>query len=125
MFSEQFTDRHEAATLAHAIVQKGRIKVVALSEQGKEAVVGILEPAQFFGEGCLNGHPLRMATTTAMEDTIITSITKAVMLAAAEVRIIMSASKTRDRAHIRRLGHQKRCRRRRAERLNDLEKDKT
>ena len=34
-------------------IQKGRIKVVVLSDQGKEAVVGILEAGQFFGEGCL------------------------------------------------------------------------
>jgi len=34
-------------------VQKGRVKVVVISEQGKEAVVGILEPGQFFGEGCM------------------------------------------------------------------------
>jgi CRP/FNR family transcriptional regulator, cyclic AMP receptor protein len=61
-------------------IQKGRIKVVVLSELGKEAVVGILESGQFFGEGCLNGHPLRMATTTAMEDCVITAITKAAML---------------------------------------------
>jgi CRP/FNR family cyclic AMP-dependent transcriptional regulator len=40
-------------------IQKGRVKLTVLSEQGKEAVVGILEPGQFFGEGCLNGHPLR------------------------------------------------------------------
>jgi hypothetical protein len=39
-------------------IQKGRIKLTVLSEQGKEAVVGILEPGQFFGEGCMNGHPL-------------------------------------------------------------------
>ena len=32
---------------------------IVLSKQGKEAVIGILEPGQFFGEGCLNGHPLR------------------------------------------------------------------
>jgi CRP/FNR family transcriptional regulator, cyclic AMP receptor protein len=32
-------------------IQKGRIKVLVVSEQGKEAVVGILEPGQFFGEG--------------------------------------------------------------------------
>jgi CRP-like cAMP-binding protein len=63
-------------------IQKGRFKVVVLSEQGKEAVVGILEPGQFFGEGCLNGHPLRMATTIALEDCTITCITKAAMLAA-------------------------------------------
>jgi CRP/FNR family cyclic AMP-dependent transcriptional regulator len=63
-------------------IQKGRIKVLVVSEQGKEAVVGILEPGQFFGEGCLNGHPLRISTTTAMEACVITSITKAAMLSA-------------------------------------------
>ena len=63
-------------------IQKGRVKVVVLSEQGKEAVVGIFEPGQFFGEGCLNGHPLRISTTTALEDCVITAITKTAMLAA-------------------------------------------
>jgi CRP/FNR family cyclic AMP-dependent transcriptional regulator len=63
-------------------IQKGRVKLTVLSEQGKEAVVGILEQGQFFGEGCLNGHPLRIATTTAMEPCIITSITKTAMLSA-------------------------------------------
>ena len=63
-------------------IQKGRVKLTVLSEQGKEAVVAILEPGQFFGEGCMNGHPLRIATTTAMEDCVITSITKAAMIAA-------------------------------------------
>jgi CRP/FNR family transcriptional regulator, cyclic AMP receptor protein len=53
-------------------IQKGRVKVVVLSDQGKEAVVGILESGQFFGEGCLNGHELRIATTTAMEECLIT-----------------------------------------------------
>jgi len=61
-------------------IQKGRIKVVVLSELGKEAIVGIMEAGQFFGEGCLNGHPLRVATTTAMDDCVITAITKVVML---------------------------------------------
>src|SRR5471030_538140 len=63
-------------------IQKGRVKLTVLSEQGKEAVVGILESGQFFGEGCLNGHPLRIATTTAMEECVITSITKEAMIAA-------------------------------------------
>src|SRR6202045_3139345 len=63
-------------------IQKGRVKVVVISEQGKEAVVGILEPGQFFGEGCMNGHALRIATTTAMEACLITAITKAAMLTA-------------------------------------------
>jgi CRP/FNR family cyclic AMP-dependent transcriptional regulator len=40
-------------------IQKGRVKVVVISEQGKEAVVGILEPGQFFAEGCMNGHTHR------------------------------------------------------------------
>jgi CRP/FNR family cyclic AMP-dependent transcriptional regulator len=62
-------------------IQKGRVKVVVLSEQGKEAVVGIFESGQFFGEGCLNGHPLRISTTTALEDCVITAITKTAMLA--------------------------------------------
>jgi CRP/FNR family transcriptional regulator, cyclic AMP receptor protein len=63
-------------------IQKGRVKVTVLSDQGKEAVVGILEPGQFFGEGCLNGHKLRISTTTAMETCLITAISKPAMLAA-------------------------------------------
>ena len=62
-------------------IQKGQVKVVVISEQGKEAVVGILGPGQFFGEGCMNGHSLRIATTTAMDDCLITAITKTAMLA--------------------------------------------
>jgi CRP-like cAMP-binding protein len=62
-------------------IQKGRIKVVVISDQGKEAVVGILETGQFFGEGCLNGHHLRIATTTAMEECLVTSIGKSTMIA--------------------------------------------
>ena len=61
-------------------IQKGRVKVVVISEQGKEAVVGILEPGQFFGEGCMNGHSMRISTTTAMEQCLVTSITKTAML---------------------------------------------
>ena len=65
-------------------LQKGRIKVVVLSEQGKEAVVGLLEAGQFFGEGCMNGHKLRIATTTTMEACLITAIKKSAMLAVIE-----------------------------------------
>jgi CRP-like cAMP-binding protein len=63
-------------------IQKGKVKLTVLSEQGKEAVIAILEPGQFFGEGCMNGHKLRISTTAAMEDSVITSITKEAMLAA-------------------------------------------
>jgi CRP/FNR family cyclic AMP-dependent transcriptional regulator len=62
-------------------IQKGRLKVVVISEQGKEAVVGMLEPGQFFGEGCMNGHSVRIATTTAMEACLVTAISKTAMLA--------------------------------------------
>ena len=63
-------------------IQKGRVKLTVLSEQGKEAVVAILEPGQFFGEGCMNGHRLRISTTTAMENCVVTAITKSAMVAA-------------------------------------------
>jgi CRP/FNR family cyclic AMP-dependent transcriptional regulator len=62
-------------------IQKGEVKLTVMSEQGKEAVVAILGPGQFFGEGCMNGHKLRISTTTAMEDSVITSVTKEAMLA--------------------------------------------
>jgi CRP-like cAMP-binding protein len=62
-------------------IQKGRVKLTVISAQGKEAVVAIMDAGQFFGEGCLNGHPLRMATTTAMEESVVTTISKAAMTA--------------------------------------------
>jgi CRP/FNR family transcriptional regulator, cyclic AMP receptor protein len=74
-----FTQGDAADTIYY--IQKGQVKVVVISEQGKEAVVGIVGPGQFFGEGCMNGHSLRIATTTAMEECLVTAITKAAMLA--------------------------------------------
>jgi CRP/FNR family transcriptional regulator, cyclic AMP receptor protein len=61
-------------------IQKGKVKITVLSEQGKEAVVGILGSGDFFGESCLNGHALRISTTTAMESSLITAISKSAML---------------------------------------------
>jgi CRP/FNR family transcriptional regulator, cyclic AMP receptor protein len=61
-------------------VLKGKIKLTVVSERGKEAVVGILGPGHFFGEGCLNGHPLRVTTATAIEECLITRIPKAAMI---------------------------------------------
>ena len=63
-------------------IQKGKVKITVLSEHGKEAVVGIFAEGQFFGEGCLEGAELRTSTSQAMEECLITSITKAAMLAA-------------------------------------------
>jgi CRP-like cAMP-binding protein len=62
-------------------LQKGKIKLTVVSERGKEAVVGILGPGHFFGEGCLNGHPLRVTTATSIDQSLITRITKAAMIA--------------------------------------------
>jgi CRP/FNR family transcriptional regulator, cyclic AMP receptor protein len=63
-------------------IQKGKVKVTVLSKHAKEAVVGILGPGQFFGEGCMNGHTMRIATTTALESCRITAITKRAMKSA-------------------------------------------
>ncbi|WP_375791226.1 Crp/Fnr family transcriptional regulator [Bradyrhizobium sp. vgs-9] len=62
-------------------IQSGKVKMTVVSEEGKEAVVGIFEPGQFFGEGCLNGHSVRIATAKALEPSVITSIAKKTMLA--------------------------------------------
>src|SRR4051812_34999921 len=62
-------------------IQQGEIKLTVVSEQGKEAVVAILGPGHFFGEGCLNGHPRHIATTRAMDECVITRLEKATMTA--------------------------------------------
>ncbi len=61
-------------------VQRGKIKVTVNSSQGKEAVVAILGPDEFCGEGCLAGQPRRMATATAMTDCEIMRVEKAAMI---------------------------------------------
>jgi CRP/FNR family transcriptional regulator, cyclic AMP receptor protein len=63
-------------------IQKGRVKLTVTSEHGKDAVVGILDEGQFFGEGCLEDQPTRNATATALGGCRITSITKAAMRSA-------------------------------------------
>jgi CRP/FNR family cyclic AMP-dependent transcriptional regulator len=61
-------------------IQQGKVKLTVVSEQGKEAVIAILGPSHFFGEGCLNGHPLRIATTRAIDECVITRLEKATMM---------------------------------------------
>jgi len=61
-------------------VQKGRVKLTVVSKQGKEAVVALLGPNEFFGEGCMAGQPLRMSTATATEDAIILRLRKKAMV---------------------------------------------
>ena len=65
-----------------SFIEQGRVKLTFTSEHGKEAVVAILDEGQFFGEACLNDHPLRSSTASAVNDCRITSITKSAMLAA-------------------------------------------
>jgi len=60
-------------------IQKGKVKVTVVSEQGKEAVVAILGPDEFCGEGCLTGQPLRLATATAMTDCEVMRLEKVAM----------------------------------------------
>jgi CRP-like cAMP-binding protein len=62
-------------------IHKGRVKITVLSEQGKEAVVGIFGEGLFFGDACLEGAELRTVTSHAMEECLITSISKSAMLA--------------------------------------------
>jgi CRP/FNR family transcriptional regulator, cyclic AMP receptor protein len=61
-------------------VQEGGVKLSVLSSAGKEAVVAMLGPGDFFGEGCLAGQPLRMGTATAVGDTTLLRIPKAAMI---------------------------------------------
>jgi CRP-like cAMP-binding protein len=61
-------------------IQKGRIKIVVESEQGKEAVVALLGPGEFFGEGCLIGQPFRLASARAMADSEVMRVGKAEMI---------------------------------------------
>ena len=60
-------------------VQEGRVKLSIVSRGGKEAVVGIVGPGDFFGEGSLAGQTVRMGTATAMIATRILSIERARM----------------------------------------------
>jgi CRP-like cAMP-binding protein len=57
-------------------IQKGKVKVTVVSEQGKEAVVAILGKDEFCGEGCLAGQAKRIATATTLQDCEIMRIEK-------------------------------------------------
>jgi len=61
-------------------IQEGKVKLSVVSEQGKEAVIALLEAQAFFGEGCLAGQPVRMATATTLTDCALMRIAKPAML---------------------------------------------
>ena len=60
-------------------IQKSGVKLSVVSEAGKEAVVAMLGPGDFFGEGCLAGYPVRMGMATAITRTTLLVIEKSEM----------------------------------------------
>jgi CRP/FNR family transcriptional regulator, cyclic AMP receptor protein len=58
---------------------RGKVKLAVTSFDGKEAIVATLGPGEFFGEGCLSGQPLRMATAIAVGDCTLTRVEKPIM----------------------------------------------
>jgi CRP-like cAMP-binding protein len=62
-----------------------------LSEQGKEAILAILGIGDFFGEGCLAGQPLRMATAVAVTECSVVRLEKSAMIAVLHDEPVFSA----------------------------------
>jgi len=61
-------------------LQRGKVKRIVTSKQGKESIVSVLGEGEFFGEGCLTGQPLRIATATAIEECTLVRIEKQLIL---------------------------------------------
>jgi CRP/FNR family cyclic AMP-dependent transcriptional regulator len=61
-------------------LQKGKVKITVVSEQGKEAVVAVLGTDDFFGEGCLAGQAQRISTVTTMTDSVIARLEKSAIV---------------------------------------------
>jgi CRP-like cAMP-binding protein len=61
-------------------IQQGGVRLSVVNETGKEAVVGVLGPGDFFGEGCLAGQPVRIGTATAIAHTTALVIDKTEMI---------------------------------------------
>ena len=62
-------------------IQKGKVRLTVVSKAGKEAVIGILNEGDFFGEGCLTGQLLRLSAATAVTDCSVMRIDKKSMMA--------------------------------------------
>ena len=61
-------------------IQNGKVKLTVVSNDGKEATIGILSEGHFFGEGCLAGQSRRMASATALTDAAVLRIEKSAMM---------------------------------------------
>lgn len=73
-------------------IQKGGVRLTVVSESGKEAVVAVLGPGDFFGEGCLAGQAIRIGTATSIVPTTALVIEKSEM-----VRVLHSEHEFSDR----------------------------
>ncbi|MGD0308961.1 MAG: Crp/Fnr family transcriptional regulator [Acidobacteriota bacterium] len=60
-------------------IRQGKVKISVISQQGKEAIIAILEGGEFFGEGCLAGQTLRMSTAVTLSDCTLDRIEKPLM----------------------------------------------
>jgi CRP/FNR family transcriptional regulator, cyclic AMP receptor protein len=61
-------------------IESGKVKLTVVSTRGKEAVIGLLEPGSFFGEGCLASQSLRMSTASAAEPSSIIRLERGTMV---------------------------------------------
>jgi CRP/FNR family transcriptional regulator, cyclic AMP receptor protein len=61
-------------------IESGKIRLTVVSEHGKEAIIAMLEPGEFFGEGCIVGQPLRMVSASATAKSTVVRIEKATMI---------------------------------------------
>jgi CRP-like cAMP-binding protein len=73
-------------------LQKGGVRLSVVNQMGKEAVVGVLGPGDFFGEGCLAGQPIRIGSATAILQTTALVIEKTEM-----IRVLHSEHEFSDR----------------------------
>ena len=69
-----------AASQEVMYLQQGAVKLSVLSSAGKEAIVNVLQAGDFFGEGCLAGQPVRMATAVAVNASTVAVIEKVHMI---------------------------------------------
>jgi CRP/FNR family cyclic AMP-dependent transcriptional regulator len=68
-----------AAAESVMYIQEGGVKITAVSASGKEAIIAILGPGEFFGEGCLAGQTVRMGNATAVAPSTVLVIDKSEM----------------------------------------------
>ena len=74
---DQIVFRQRDASDAVFYIQSGKVKKTVVSDQGKEAVIALLGAGDFFGEGCLAGEALRLATASALTKCAIVRVSKA------------------------------------------------